>query len=97
MQAPPLLQQGVICVGQKGVIKLITEALLERSKTGEIHHESAGIQLSGREPEGEATAVAVHKAAVTVVPPLTMAAGKALEGLAAGEPGWGRMHDELRW
>ena len=61
------------------MIELLTQLLFEWPQAGEINDKAARIELSGREVKQETTAVAVHKAAMTAVTPLTMAAGVALE------------------
>jgi len=88
MQALPFLQQGIISVHQKGVIKLITQLLVQGTQAGEVDHKSTSIQLGGGKPEGETAAVAMHEPAMALMAPLPMATGIPLELFAAAEPGW---------
>tara|TARA_B100000674_G_C37072406_1_gene572228 strand:- start:128 stop:427 length:300 start_codon:yes stop_codon:yes gene_type:complete len=95
MQSLPFAKQRIILIHQKGVIELLTQFLLEGSKTGEIHHKTAFIEGCGRKPQDETAAVAMNKAAVAWVSPLAMAAGVALKQLAAAEAGGGLKHAVL--
>ena len=87
MQQLPLAHQWIISIHQKGVIKLITQLLLQRPQAGEIHHKAAIIQSRGGKPNREAAAVAMHEAAVAWMLPLPMTAGIALKLLTAGVGG----------
>ena len=79
MQPLPLAQQGVIAVGQKGVIELIVELFSQFFEAGEIHHKPVFIELAGAKPAGEAAAVAMHKPAMALVVRLAVAAREAFE------------------
>ena len=87
MEALPLLQQRVVGVDQKRVVKLLSEALFQLAETGEIHHKAVLVELLGLEPEAKTAAVTVHKTAVAGVSPLTVATGIAAKGFAAGVGG----------
>ena len=87
MQGLPLRQQRVVRIDQKGVVKLLSQLLLQFAQAREIHHEAVFIQLLGLEPKTKAAAVAVHKAAMAAVPPLPVATGVAAKGFAAGVGG----------
>jgi len=84
MQPLPLAQQGVIAVGQKGVIELMVQLFPQFFEAGEIHHKAIGIQFAGPKPAGEAAAVAMHKPAMALVVRLAVAAGEAFEAFGAG-------------
>ena len=84
MQPLPLAQQGVIAVGQKGVIELMLQLLPQLFEAGEIHHKPIGIQFAGPKPAGEAAAVAMHKPAMALVVRLAVAAREAVEAFGAG-------------
>ncbi len=84
MQLLPFLEQGIIGIDQKGVVKLFAEFLLQGTQAGEIHHKTAGVKLMSCELQPETSAVSVHKAAVPRVVPLAMTAGISLEHFAAG-------------
>ncbi len=43
MQLLPFLEQGIIGIDQKGVVKLLAEFLLQGPQAGEIHHKTAGV------------------------------------------------------
>ena len=92
MQRLPLLHQRIVSIHKERVIKLLAQLLLQRPEAGEIHHEAASIQPSGSKPERKTAAVAVHKAAMPGVLPLSMATGIALEVLAAGVTSGRRRH-----
>ena len=79
MKALPFLHQRIIGIDEEGVIELRTQLLFKRPQAGEINNKATGIELSGSEMKQEAAAVAVHKTAMTAVPPLAMATGVALE------------------
>ena len=94
VQALPLNQQRIISVDQKGVVKLLAKLLLKGPKAGEIDNEATFIQMRCRKPKREASAVAVNKTAVALVPPLAVTTGIPLEQLAAAETGGWSQHDE---
>lgn len=93
IQTTPISEQRIISVSEKRVIKLLPQALFKGSKTGKIHNKSTRIKFLGTKPKGEAAAVAVHKTAMTLVGPLAMATGIALEQLAAAEGSGGNGHN----
>ena len=84
MQPLPLAQQGVIAIGQKGVVELMVQLFPQFFEAGEIHHEPVGIQFAGPKPAGEAAAVAMHKSAMAPVVRLAVAAGESFEAFGAG-------------
>ena len=84
MKALPFLQQRIIGIHQKGVIKLLTQLLVEWSQAGEINDKPTGIELSCCEMKHKTAAVTMHETAVAAVPPLPMTTGIALERFAAG-------------
>ena len=92
MQLLPFVHKWIIGIHQKSVIELPEQFLLKGSKTGEIHHEAALIEVCGCEPQRETAAVAMHKAAMPWVPPLAMAAGVTLKQFAAAEGSGGVKH-----
>ena len=79
MQSLPFLHQRIICIHKERVIELLLQLLFKWPQAGEINNKATRIELSGSEMEQEATAIAVHEAAMTAVSPLTMATGVALE------------------
>ena len=84
MQPLPLAQQGVIAIGQKGVIELMVQLFPQFLEAGEIHHKPIVIEFAGTKPAGEAAAVAMHKPAMALVVRLAVAAREAFEAFGAG-------------
>ena len=85
METLPLCEQRVVGIDEKGVIKLITQLLLQWTQAGEIDHKATGVQSLGCKPHREAAAIPVNKPAVAGMLPLAMTAGIPLKPLAAGE------------
>ena len=83
MQLAPGGEEGVIGIGQKGVVELICQPGFELFQAGEIHHKATVVEFSGPKPEAKTAAVAMHEAAVALVAPLAMATGITAESFTA--------------
>ena len=79
MQPLPFLHQRIIGIHKERVIELLLQLLFKWPQAGEINNKATRVELCGSEMKQEATAIAVHEAAMTAVSPLTMATGVTLE------------------
>ena len=83
VQLAPGGEEGVIGIGQKGVVELICQPGFELFQAGKIHHKATVVEFIGPKPEAKTAAVTMHEAAVALVAPLAMATGITAEGFTA--------------
>ena len=83
MQLAPGGEEGVIGIGQKGVVELLCQPGFELFQAGKIHHKATVVEFVGPKPEAKTAAVAMHEAAVALVAPLAMTTGITAECFTA--------------